>query len=156
MNGDKLGVVLRGYDFCKNRRVGLYSSWQLAVAAGSISSFTVHPVFHKVQTMSFSHTRLNSASEFVQQAPKEISDRVSGLYDVVNQAMGKEKERVSQRMSQIKETVGDGARGAIKKLPWQVSEKGSEEPLSKFRMAAKKTLYLRQQSKLDLNEHIQK
>ncbi|XP_019853517.1 PREDICTED: protein unc-13 homolog D-like [Amphimedon queenslandica] len=106
--------------------------------------------------MSFSHTRLNSASELVQQAPKEISGRVSDLYDVVSQAMGKEKEKVARKMSQIKETVGDGARGAVKKIPWQVSEKGGDEPLVKFRMAARKTLRLRQQSKLDLNEQIQK
>ena len=122
---------------------------KIVEAVCRVASFLFTSSF-RVNAMS--HSRLNSASELVQQAPKEISGRVSDLYDVVSQAVGKEKERVAQKMSQI----GDGAREAVKKLPWQVSEKGGGQPLNRFRMAARRSLYLRQQSKLDLNEHIQK
>ena len=138
----ELGVVLRG---CFLQR--LVEAACIRRVAGFLftSSFRV---------LTMSHTRLNSASELKQEAPKATSNGVSE-YDV-SQAVGKEKERVAQNMSQIKETVGDGARGAVKKLPLQVSKKVGDEPLKKFRMAARNFLHLRQQSKLDLNEHIQK
>ena len=108
-----------------------------------------------------SSSSLSSAKEFVQQAPKEISGRLTDLYGVVQEAVGKEKDKMTQRMdsvsSSIKETVGGTAREVSKRFTWQSSGGKEEEgPLSKFKMAAKKTLALRQQSRLNLNEHIKK
>lgn len=133
-------------------------AWATAALCTFFSSGSPVSLFSGVMSSSSS---LSSAKEFVQQAPKEISGRLTDLYGVVQEAVGKEKDKMTQRMdsvsSSIKETVGGTAREVSKRFTWQSSGGKEEEgPLSKFKMAAKKTLALRQQSRLNLNEHIKK